>query len=208
VSAGLGPDRPGSGRRLGVACAGSAVAASLLWGGSVGVWYTVTPPGRPPVELTGSAVSAVPGAMALLALAAVAGVVATRGPLRRVLGVLLALAGGAAAAATVRGLLGDPFAADTPASGLPQLPAGVSVDALRGQPVDVSPVPLAAVAGAVVLLAVGLFVLLREPRLAHLGARHGSRQTPQAELDPDRAAWRELDGGGDPTVDPADRRPG
>jgi hypothetical protein len=78
----------------------------------------------------------------------------------------------------------------------------VSVDALRGQPVDVSAVPLAAVAGAVLLLAVGLFVLLSEPRLAHLGARYSSRRTPQAELDPDRAAWRELDAGGDPTVDP------
>lgn len=201
------PARTGSARLLGVACAGLAVAASLLWGGSAGVWYTVTPPGRAPVELTGSAVSAVPGAMALLALAAVAGVVATRGPLRRVLGALLALAGGAAAVATVRRLLGDPFAADVPASALPQ-PPGVPVDALRGQPVDVSAVPLAAVAGAVLLLAVGLFVLVREPRLAHLGARHGSQRTPRADLDPDRAAWGELDAGGDPTVDPADRRPG
>ena len=47
-----------------------------------------------------------------------------------------------------------------------------------------------------------LFVLLSEPRLAHLGARYGGPRTPGAELDPDRAAWRELDAGGDPTVDP------
>lgn len=202
MSTGPGPARTGSGRRLGVACAGLGAAAALLWGGSAGVWFTVTPPGRPPVELAGSAVSSVPGAVALLALAGVAAVVATRGPLRRVLGGLLALAGGAAATATGRRLLGDPFAAGARASGLPQLPPGVSVDALRGQPVDVSAVPLAAVAGAVLLLAVGLFVLLSEPRLAHLGARYGTPRTPQAELDPDRAAWRELDAGGDPTVDP------
>jgi uncharacterized membrane protein (TIGR02234 family) len=208
VKAEPGPDRAGSGRRLGVVCAGLGAAAALLWGGSSGVWFTVTPPGRPPVELTGAAVSAVPGAMALLALAAVAGVVATRGPLRRVLGGLLALAGGVAAAATVRRLLGDPFAADAPASGLPQLPPGVSVDALRAQPVDVSAVSLAAVAGAVLLLAVGSFVLLSESRLAHLGARYRGQRTPQAELDPDRAAWRELDAGGDPTVDPRLPPPG
>ena len=58
------------------------------------------------------------------------------------------------------------------------------------------------------LIGVGLFVLLREPRLAHLGARYGAPRTPRAEPDPDRAAWRELDAGGDPTVDPADRGPG
>ena len=49
---------------------------------------------------------------------------------------------------------------------------------------------------------------LLEWAVVHKAARYGTPRAPEAELDPDRAAWRELDAGGDPTVDPADRRPG
>lgn len=192
-----------SGRALGVACAGLVGAAALLWGGSAAAWFSVTPPGRSSIELTGAELTAVPGAAALLALAGVAALVATRGPLRRGLGAVLAAAGAGAGTVAARVALADPFAAEAS----PALPPGTSLDALRGLPLDVTPAPLLAVAGAAAVALVGAFVLLREPRLASVGGGYGRRTQRAAQLDPDRAAWQELDDGHDPTVGPGPSRP-
>ncbi len=198
----------GSGSRaLWLACAGLGAAAVLLWAGSATIWYVVAPPGRSPVELIGSRVSAAPGGTALLALAGVAALVAAGGLLRRAVGLLLALAGFLTATIAVQALLGNPFATDAPDSALPQPPPGVSLAALRHQPTDTTWAPLLATAGAVLMVGVGVFVLLREARLPRLGARFGARpggRPRRAELDPDRAAWQELDAGRDPTLDEPD----
>jgi len=111
--------------------------------------------------------------VALLALAGVAAVVATGGLLRRVLGGLLGVTGAVVAVLAVRALVATET---TAASWL-------------------------AVAGGGTLLAVGLFVLVREPRLPRLGARYAGPGRPRAELDPDRATWQDLDAGHDPTAD-------
>ena len=182
-------------------CAGLAGSAVLLWLGSALVWYAVRPPGRPPVELTGAQVSTVPGAVSLLAVAAVAPVVATHGALRRGIGLLVVIAGVGVGWIAVRALLVDPFTADGSASNRPALPVGTTLGSMRGQPIDTTPAPLLTVAGAALLLAVGMFVLVRDSRLAYLGARYGSRPARRAEPDPDRVAWHELDAGRDPTVD-------
>lgn len=58
-----------------------------------------------------------------------------------------------------------------------------------------------AVAGGVALFAVGVFVAVREPLLPRFGARYAGVGTPKAALDPDRAAWQDLDAGRDPTAD-------
>lgn len=205
TAAGPGPPpaaRTGSARALGLSCAALVAAACLLWAGSVAVWFRVTPPGRPPVELTGAEVSGAPGAVALLALAGVAGLVATAGPLRRALGALLAAAGAATAVVVVRAALADPFAAGATVT----LPPGTAADGLRGLPVTGTPASLLTVAGTALLLAVGLFVLVRAPRLASLGARYGSAAQRRTEADPDRAAWQELDEGRDPTIGPGPPR--
>jgi hypothetical protein len=176
-------DRPGP-RALGTACAGLALSAVLLWAGSATVWYRVLRPGAAPVELTGASVAPWLGGTALLALAGVAGVVATGGVLRRLVGALLGLAGAGVLVLGVRALLTDPNAADGTGA------------------------PLLAVAGALVLLAVGIAVLVRERRLPRLGARYAAPGERRVERDPDRAAWEELDEGRDPTVDPAEAPPG
>jgi uncharacterized membrane protein (TIGR02234 family) len=191
-----------------MACVGLAASAGLLWAGSATVWYRVAPARAAPVDLTGTQVAPWLGGMALLALAGVAGVVATGGVLRRLVGILLALAGAGVLAFGLRALLVDPYATDAPASTLPQPPDGVSVDALRYQPTEVTAAPLLVVAGAVALLAVGVLVLVRERRLLRLGARYAAPGERRAERDPDRAAWQDLDEGRDPTVDPADAPPG
>jgi uncharacterized membrane protein (TIGR02234 family) len=195
-------------RQLHTACAGLAVSAGLLWAGSATVWYRVARADAAPVELTGAQVAPWLGGTALLALAGVAGVVATGGLLRRLVGVLLASAGGGVLAYGLRALLVDPCATDAPASMLPQLPPGVGVDTLRHQPAEATAAPLLVVAGAAVLLVVGVLVLVRERRLPRLGARYAAPGERRVERDPDRAAWQELDEGRDPTVDPASRPSG
>ncbi|TQM44700.1 Trp biosynthesis-associated membrane protein [Pseudonocardia cypriaca] len=176
-------DRP-SPRALGTACAGLVLSAVLLWAGSATVWYRVLRPGAAPVELTGASVAPWLGGTALLALAGVAGVVATGGVLRRLVGALLGLTGAGVLVLGVRALLTDPNATDATGA------------------------PLLAVAGALVLLAVGIAVLVRERRLPRLGARYAAPGERRVERDPDRAAWEELDEGRDPTVDPAEAPPG
>jgi hypothetical protein len=185
-----GPER--TGRALGLACVGLALAAALLWGASAAVWFRATPPGRAPVVAAGAAVLPSLTGVALVALAGVAAVVATAGLVRRALACLLGLAGVAVAGFVVAAALAPAFPATA-------LPAGAA-DA--GRPA-VTAAPLLAVAGGLVLAGVGVFVLLREPRMARLGARYAAAGTRPTVTDPDRAAWVALDEGRDPTVDPA-----
>jgi uncharacterized membrane protein (TIGR02234 family) len=198
-------------RLLATACAGLVGSAALLWGGSAAVWYRVSVPdaavtGRAAVEFTGAQVAPSLTGMALLALAGVAAVVATGGLLRRLVGVLLALAGAGVAAIAAWALVDSPFATDAADVTLPRPPAGVSVDALRHAPTDTTAAPLLAVAGGVVLLAVGLLAALREKRLPRFGARYANPAQRRVDPDPDRAAWQALDAGVDPTANgPEDR---
>jgi hypothetical protein len=202
VTARTGPPERRGGKLLLLAAVGLVVSAGLLWAGSATVWFRVTPAGGAVVELTGAQVAPWQGGVALLALAGVAALVATGGVLRRVVGVLLVLAGAGVLASGLSALMTDPYATDAPASALPQPPAGASVDELRYQPTQRTPAPLLPVAGAGVLLAVGALVAVRERRLPRLGSRYAAPGERPVERDPDRAAWRELDAGRDPTADP------
>lgn len=190
----VSPPRPANpGRALGLACLGLALAAALLWGASAAVWFRATPPGRAPVVADGAAALPSLTGVALVALAGIAAVVATAGLFRRALACLLGLAGVAVAGFAIA-------AASAPVLPAAALPAG-STDALRP---TVTAAPLLAVAGGVVLLAVGVFVLLREPRLARLGARYAAAGARPTITDPDRAAWVALDEGRDPTAESDD----
>jgi uncharacterized membrane protein (TIGR02234 family) len=195
-----------SSQALGLSCLGLVGAAALLWGASTLNWFTVSPVGRAPVAFDGARVSPSLTGFALVALAGVAALVATGGVVRRVLVGLLAVAGIVVAVVGATALVASPFATDGPASGLPQPPPGVALDALRYQPTTTTPAPLLAVAGGLVLVGVGVYVLLREPRLPRLGARYAAPGARAVEVDPDRAAWQDLDAGRDPTADP-DREP-
>ncbi|MFC4949765.1 Trp biosynthesis-associated membrane protein [Pseudonocardia sp. GCM10023141] len=189
---------PRRGRALAAACAGLALAALLLWVATTLTWYRVTVPGRAPVEFDGSHAAPSMAGVALLALATVAALVAMSGIARRLLGVLVAVVGVLEGLDGVRGLLGTPFDRDGP---LPVTPTGVAAEALRHQPTELTGAPLLAVAGGVLLLVVGLFVVLREPRLPRFGARYAAAGKSRPETDPDRAAWQDLDAGRDPTAD-------
>lgn len=178
----------GGRRALAWVCSGSVASAALLWGASAAPWYLVEPPGRPPVALDGAQVAPWLTGLALLALAGVAGIVATGGVLRRVLGGLLAVAGAVAAVIAPRALLSAPAVGALP----PTLPGGQQAVSAAG--------PSLAVAGGLVLLLVGVVVAVREPRLPRFGARYAAPGARPVEVDPDRAAWRDLDAGRDPTA--------
>jgi hypothetical protein len=185
-----GPARRGP-RPLLLACAGLALAAALLWAASAVRWLRVLPAGRAPVDLDGAALHPALTGVALLALAGVAGVVAAVGVLRRVVGVVLALAGGAVGATVLAGVPGGRA-----------LPDGVPADA----PAAATGAPALALLGAAALLLVGVLVAVREPLLPRPGSRWAApgprRAASRPEADPDRAAWDALDAGEDPTIDP------
>lgn len=118
-----------SGRALAGAATGLALAASALWGAAALPWPA---PGAPSWT----------GGVALLALAGIAGVVATSGLLRRGVGVLLAVVGGAVVVGSVPQVAAAPLGASA---------LGV---------------------GGLALLATGGLVAAREPALARFGARY------------------------------------
>ncbi|MGI5129420.1 Trp biosynthesis-associated membrane protein [Pseudonocardia sp. CA-107938] len=145
-----------SGRTLAAAAAGLVIAALLVWGAAALPW----PAGAPSWT----------GGVALLALAGVAGVVATAGVARRAVGAVLAVAGIAVLAGSV--------------SGIGAAPLGTA----------------ALVGGGLLLIGTGALVAWREPRLARFGARYDRSPDDRPAADPDRAAWDALDAGQDPTA--------
>jgi hypothetical protein len=183
-------------RALGAACLGLVGAAGLLWGASALIWYVVSPTGRAPLVFSGAQVTPSLAGVAWVALAGVAGIVATGGVARRVLAGLLGAAGMAAATIGLAGWTRTEYAVDSEGP----VPPGAT---MPPPPLAVTAAPLLAVAGGLVLLAVAVFVVLREPRLSRLGARYAAPGARPVEADPDRAAWQDLDAGRDPTADPA-----
>ncbi len=187
-------------------CLALAAAAGALEGAARVAWFTggVDAVGRGTVAVTADGADLLPAlsAVALLALAAVAAAVAVAGPARRVLGAVVAAAGGYVGVLVVRLLLSPPTPADLAA--LPGAPAGGTAVA---DSVALRPGPVPAVLGAILLLAAGVALVVADRRLPRLGARYAARPAEEP-TDPDRAAWDALDAGLDPTADPtAIRRP-
>ncbi|MCD2197774.1 Trp biosynthesis-associated membrane protein [Actinomycetospora endophytica] len=192
------PRRPGS-RLLGLAVVGLLLGALALWGASRGTWLTATWE----VPLRGTVVATADGAdtepvlvpWALLALAAIGGLLATSGWGRRVVGVIVGVAGLWALLRAVSGL-----AAPAPAL----LPASAR-QAGRAVGVAVTPVwPLLGALGGLLLLAVGALVAARGSVMPRLGARYdapGGRARARPE-DDERGLWEALDAGEDPTTGP------
>lgn len=119
--------------------------------------------------------------LAVLALAGVAGVVAASGWPRRILGVVLALAGLAACWAAVDGARFGGFPAGAPVA---------EIFAGRG---------LALLAGMFVL-AGGLLASRKSGQLPRLGAKYSAPSRQRAAPDPDTQLWEALSEGEDPTT--------
>jgi uncharacterized membrane protein (TIGR02234 family) len=184
---------------LSLALAGGAAA---LEGAARLAWFTagVEAVGRGTVDVTATGADLLPAlsGVALLALAAVAAAVAVAGLPRRVLGVLVAAAGGYVGVMVVRLLVSPPSPADL--ADLPGAPAGGTT--VAGS-VASHPGPLLAALGAVLLITAGAALVVADRRLPRLGARYSARPE-QAATDPDRATWEALDAGVDPTLEAGD----
>jgi uncharacterized membrane protein (TIGR02234 family) len=214
-------ERPRGPRTLGLVVVSLVVAAAALWAASRGSWWTVTwsDPLRGTVVARASGAEAEPVLVpwALLALAAVAGVLATAGWGRRVVGAVVALAG---LVALWRGLAG--LAAPGPA-GLPA--AARRAGTVAGVEVTVW-WPLLAALGALVMTGAGVVVTWRAGELPRLGARYDAPapgrtpggsgassgtgeqdRRPRRPADPDQELWQALDEGRDPTVEPGGASP-
>ena len=212
--------RPPGRRSLAAVCAALLAGAAALEGAARLPWFTagVDAVGRGTVPVTARGADLVPvlTAVALLAVAAVAAAVALAGPGRRVLGIVVAVAGTWVGVAAGGLLLAPPDPADLAA--LPGGPAGGT--AVAGS-VALRFGSLPALLGALLVVAAGITLAVAERRRPRLGARYGARpadRTPpdgrtgpgersaaeaREAADPDRAAWDALDVGRDPTADPA-----
>jgi len=175
---------------------GPAVLALLATGGGAlwalrAAWSTaaVSAPGLPEVDLAVSGSDVVPGAvgLAVLVMAAAAGVIAAGPRLRRVIGVLVVVAAavGIALAATADQATARARAIDEAAvSG-----TRVAWDASIAQPLSV-------VAFAAALL-VGALVAWQGPRWATMGRKY---ETPAAREPESSDLWKAMDDGVDPTI--------
>lgn len=170
-------------RAMGLVVFALLLAAAALWGSSELTWFAeLRHTGVRGVVMdteSGAQRSAALVPLALLALAGVAGAVATGGWARRVLGAILLLAGGAVAVSSVVGVhLGE-------ASGYP------TWEVLAGHGL--------AAAGGVLLAVSGIVVVRLARRMPRLGARYSAPGDKPAARDPDTEMWDSLSAGDDPT---------
>jgi uncharacterized membrane protein (TIGR02234 family) len=185
-------------RGLVVAIAELAVGAAIVLLSTQPTWLHVQVPGTTggtalAVEVSGSQAAPVLVALGLLSLAGVVGLVATRGGVRRVVGLLLFLSAAAALVAVLK-VVGDPAAA--------------AAGALRAESVDAAAASSATysltgwhwvtVVGTALVAWAGADTLWRSAAWPAMGARYeapaGDRREPAAD------PWTALDRGEDPTV--------
>jgi uncharacterized membrane protein (TIGR02234 family) len=191
-------------RLLGLAVVGLLLAAVTLWGASRGTWLTATWDvplrGRVVVTATGADAEPVLVPWALLALAAIGGLLATSGWGRRAVGAVVGIAGLWALLRSLSGL-----AAPAPDA----LPAAAR-QAGRAVGVEASVVwPLLGGVGGLLLIGVGLLVALRGAAMPRLGARYDAPGDDRRRRDDDeeRSLWEALDAGDDPTARPQSPTP-
>ncbi|OXM48104.1 Trp biosynthesis-associated membrane protein [Amycolatopsis alba] len=173
-------------RPLWIAVVGLLLGAVALWGSSQLVWFAEFRDGgvRGTIVYTeiGStrAIALIP--LALLALAGTAGLIATGGWPRRVLGVVLAVAG---AAAVWIGVADGPFTGF--ADGLPV----AQMLGARGL----------AILGGILVAAGGLAAIKGAGRMPRLGAKYAAPGAKKrAAKDPETELWEALSEGEDPTA--------
>jgi uncharacterized membrane protein (TIGR02234 family) len=199
--------RSGAGTRRGRAFVVALVCDLLGAGGALIVatrtWQTITTPRPAPLHddvlgLSGRTIDAAPTALALVALAGVVAVLATRGVVRRAVGTVLALAGvglmwravAASAAVSVRrarSLVTEQHATVNAAAVVPH--------------VDTHAVwPALTLACGVLVAVSGALIAWRGHRWQVMSARYEPK--PETEPDPSKTAatlWTALDRGEDPT---------
>ena len=150
------------------------------------------------IAVTGQQLVPLASALALAALACLAAVIATRSGIRRAVGVLLAVIGAGAVAATSAGLRASTVLAA----------ARAQHEVIVTGPTRViqagAPWQAVAVAGAIVIMLAGLATVWRGPRWPVMSSRF--ERTPARQHHTDSATmWESLSRDVDPTVDDGTR---
>ena len=197
-------------RAYAAAVLGGVAAGAVMFFAASGTWASVevAPPGMTAdtVEVSGSSAVPLVGAMAFVVMAGSVAVVASGGWLRRAIGVVIVLAGCAAAFAVVTaGGAVDDSLHDEVASSTSMTGGAGQEDAL-GRKADTTPWRWAAFAGALVAIGIGGAVAARGgdwPRMGQRyeapGARRERPETPAEDRDVGDL-WKALDDGEDPTA--------
>ena len=183
------------------------------------------PLGSQTINVSGSDLVPLAGALALAALACLAAVIATRGVGRRITGTLLALFGagaGAAVTASVKAATVISVAASKVASGESAAISGMAGSTTSGSSSNSSyvasdatgraimsgtPWHVAVIAGALLIFLAGLFTALRGPDWPVMSARYDApsartgRGRGRARSLDSATMWESLNGGDDPTDD-------
>ncbi|MFJ9552725.1 Trp biosynthesis-associated membrane protein [Nocardiopsis sp. NPDC101807] len=193
-------------REYGATMLGLAAGAGLLLAAAGQQWATgqLTAPGPVPpvpVALTGADLTGAPSGIGWAGLAGIAGLYATRGWARRLVGALVA-AGGVLALTSVWGAtrpdaLMEAVAKNaTDAAGTAQVAAAPHLAALG---------PAMAAGGAVLLVLAGLLSAVRAPAWPGMGTRYDRDAAPRAtRAETPADLWKSLDAGDDPTLDAPD----
>jgi uncharacterized membrane protein (TIGR02234 family) len=192
--------------------AAAALAAQIVGAAAILLiatreWQTVTtvrprPFGTDVLGVSGRTVDGAITALALVALAGVVAVIATKGPARRVIGALVAVAGlglvwrtstafGAVSGARARSLVGAKH------------PQVVGTAQVTTHPVW----PTLSLVAAVLVVAAGVAVALRGGQWAGMSSRYERQAVDpeQARARADASLWTALESGDDPTArDPRD----
>lgn len=213
---------PGRGGRYPVAAiALLAFGAAALWGSSRLTWVTVTSADgltEPRTdELNGGVWFGALTPLALVLLAAIAAVLATKGWVRRLVGVVVALIA-AVTAVPALALLAGSGATEQRAADLAELPGRAEVQELvtAGAPAVLT------LCGALAAFGAGLLLARMPAGAKQLSGKYDNPATRKAaatravqdresgEVLPERVLWDALDAGADPTdpsdtTDPADR---
>lgn len=170
-----------------------AIAAAMLWSASAVTWvgqrYRTPFSGDVTFSATGATLRPELVPVALVAIAAIAAVLATGRWLRRVLGVLLCLAG---ALLVWRGI-GSPVVGSYP--GLP--PGSTPIGGPSTSPLG----PVLMVAAALALVTAGFLVARYAHRMPEMGGKYAAPGAKRTVRDPDKRLWDALDEGEDPTDD-------
>ena len=183
--------------------AGAAVALIA----ATRTWVTLTvsreaPLGDLVLHVSGRQVDAAPTALALVALAGVVALLATRGIWRRLVGVVLALAGAAMIWRAAIASLSEAQAWKLIVEKLPSV--GPANDAVGSSGVSGAWSVLTSLCGALVLLA-GVLIAWRGASWAGMSARYSRTPDPiedaaAAKARANASLWNSLDEGSDPTL--------
>jgi len=180
------------------------VGAALALVFATRTWQTITvsreAPLRPlSLDLTGRKIDALPTALALVALAGVVAVLATRGVWRRAVGVLLVLAGAGIVASVIahRDGVGTTRAQDLLQAALPSV--GPANDTIGMGAVSAAWWVLTLLCGVLIALA-GVLVAGRGHRWAGMSAKYDRPAAAEQDAAKRNASlWSALDRGDDPT---------